>query len=147
MVSLCGLRVGSARNCPIQIVAHYPYKGVGYKHEAGKRVPAQTKGKTMFFTHTNSFSFGPAAEAAHEAYITDQTGEIGFEADGFQHCVALIKDDKAMVIGDEEGEFAPGFTYTIYWFDAESGEREELSTHGGETLDEARKAITEFLNN
>ena len=101
----------------------------------------------QFFAHDNWFDFGAAAQAAHDAYIADQTGDVVFEADGFQRCVALVKGDNAMVIGDEEGEFAPGFTYTIYWFDAESGEREELSTGGGETLDEAREAIAEFLNN
>ena len=100
----------------------------------------------QFFAHTNYFDFGAAAQAAHDAYVQDESGELEFEANGFQRCVALVKGDNAMVIGDEEGEFAPGFTYTIYWFDAESGEREELSTGGGETLDEAREAIAEFLN-
>ena len=99
----------------------------------------------QFFAHTNYFNFGPAAEAAHEAYIEDMTGDVNFEADGFQRCVALIKGDKAMVIGDEEGEFAPGFSCTTYFVD-EGGERVELSTGGGETLDEAREAIAEFLN-
>ena len=120
---------------------------VCFRYEAGKRTQPNRKEKIMqFFAHNNYFDFGAAAQAAHEAYIADQTGDVVFEADGFQRCVALIKGDKAIAIGDEEGEFAPGFTYTIYWLDAESGEREELSTGGGETLDEAREAIAEFLN-
>ena len=97
----------------------------------------------QFFAHNNWFDYGPAAEAAHDAYVQDMTGELDFEADGFQRCVALIKNDKAMVIGDEEGEFAPGFTYTVYALD---DERVELTTDGGETVEQARKAIAEFLN-
>ena len=98
----------------------------------------------QFFAHTNYFNFGPACEAAHQAWLEETTNDIEFEANKFEQAVALVADDHALVIGDEKDEDGEFFSYTLYICDEETGEWINESSDGGKAED-AMDVIKKFI--
>lgn len=98
----------------------------------------------QFFAHTNYFNFGPACEAAHQAWLEETTDDIEFEANEFEQAVALVADDHALVIGDEKDEDGEFFSYTLYICDEETGEWINESSDGGKAED-AMDVIKKFI--
>ena len=95
----------------------------------------------QFFAHTNYFNFGPACEAAHQAWIEETTGDVEFEANEFGNHALVIGDEK-----DDDGEF---FSCTFYLGDEETGEWMDESSDGGkaeDAMDVVKKFIKDHTN-
>ena len=98
----------------------------------------------QFFAHNNYFNFGPACEAAHQAWLEETTGDVEFEASEFEKAVALVAGDHALVIGDEKDEDGEFFSCTFYVGDGETGEWMDESSDGGKAED-AADVISKFI--